>query len=102
MSSATSNLPHSHGKLLDRSLWEDNPEYLLTIPPRVSLYNQRSDDASIQLQIDVAGKENIGIVDGGMTRVGNITALMYPDCLPDRMAAISYMMETAFIWDVQY
>lgn len=102
MGSTTSDTQWLHSEVLDRSLWADNPEYLLTTPPRISKYNERSDDASIQLQIDVAGKENVGVVDGAITRVGNLTALAYPDCLPDRMAAASYVMETVFIWDGRY
>ncbi|KAJ5455794.1 uncharacterized protein N7458_004058 [Penicillium daleae] len=99
MGSTTSTTQWLHSEVLDRSLWADNPEYLLTIPPRISKYNERSDDASIQLQIDVAGKENVGVVDGAITSVGSLAALMYPDCLPDRMAATSYVLETTFIWD---
>lgn len=88
-----------HSELLDRSVWTDNPSYLMTIPPRITKYKQRADDAIIQFHIDAVGKDNIGAVDGGMGRYGSISALVFPECLPDRVAPLAYLMETVFFWD---
>jgi hypothetical protein len=99
MSSRIDDTVWEHSVPLDRSLWADNNLYMMTIPPRINKYNERGDDAAIQLQIDMAGKNNVGIVDGGLTTVGNINSLVFPEGLPDRMAALSYVMETVFFWD---
>lgn len=88
-----------HSELLDRRWWADNPSYVIRIPPRINKYSQRADDATIQFHIDAVGKDNVGAVDGSLTVSGNMNALLYPECLPDRMAAVAYLTESVFFWD---
>lgn len=83
-----------HSVVLDRKVWEGNPQYFFkTIPPRISKYAQRADDACIQTQIDVFGKDNVGIITGSLASSGNFAALIYAESLPDRVAVLAYLNE---------
>ena len=75
----------------------DDPEYFCRFHPRVHKETQASDDATVQCQIDVFGRANVGFVKGCLSlRSGGWTSLTYPYCLPERLALVSYINEVAF------
>ena len=79
-----------HSVVTDRKHWADNPDFFFaTIPPRTSKYA----DASVQCQIDVFGKDNIGIIGGCLAPGGNFGALIYGESLPDRIVVLVYLTE---------
>ncbi|KAJ6018568.1 hypothetical protein N7522_000635 [Penicillium canescens] len=81
-------------------LYSRNPDYFSTFKPRIHKSSQLSADATIQCQIDLFGKDNIGMVMGNIdTFSGDWTALTYPFCCPDRLAMAAYMVDFAFIHD---
>jgi hypothetical protein len=83
-----------HSVVTDRRHWADNPDYFFaSIPPRTSKYAVQADDASIQCQIDVFGKDHIGIIGGSLAPGGNFGALIYGESLPDRIAVLTYLTE---------
>ena len=88
-----------HSVPLDRKYWADNPRYPCTIPPRISKYSQVADDGMVQSQIDIFGKENIGIIDGSMCRIGSFTSTTYAEAPPDVVALLSYCNEIAILLD---
>ncbi|KAL2858792.1 isoprenoid synthase domain-containing protein [Aspergillus pseudodeflectus] len=88
-----------HSVPLDRKYWADNPNYLTTIPPRISKYAQVSDDALIQLHIDMVGKRNIGVADGLLCRIGNFASVVYAEAPPEMVALIAYANEIAVFYD---
>jgi hypothetical protein len=89
--------------LLDRKHWERNPQYFFkTIPPRVSKYAQRADDACIQTQIDVWGRENIGIIQGSLAKAANFAAVIYAESLPDRLPVLAYLNEVLSFYEGRY
>lgn len=53
----------------------------------------RADDACIQAQIDVFGKDHVGIVQGSLAPSGNFAAVIYPESLPDRLPIVAYLNE---------
>ncbi|KAK5997641.1 Bifunctional sesterterpene synthase astC-like protein [Cladobotryum mycophilum] len=68
--------------------------------PKISRFAYITDDASLQCQIDLVGKEYIGVIPANFgRRTGNCIALSYPHCLPERLATIAYAVETGFIHD---
>ncbi|KAH8627052.1 hypothetical protein IG631_19070 [Alternaria alternata] len=72
----------------------DDPEYFCRFHPRVHKETQASDDATVQCQIDVFGRANVGFVKGCLSlRSGGWTSLTYPYCLPERLALVSYINE---------
>ncbi|RJE24970.1 geranyl-geranyl pyrophosphate [Aspergillus sclerotialis] len=80
-------------------LYAHNPEYFSSFKPRIHKDSQQSSDASIQCQIDVLGKENLGALMGILNTHGDLTALSYPFCPPDRLALAAYLTELVFIHD---
>ncbi|EQL03587.1 Terpenoid synthase [Ophiocordyceps sinensis CO18] len=88
-----------HSERLDENLWRDDPRYLFCIPPRISKYATTADDAAIQCQIDIAGIKNIGFFDGSLSTIGGFTALVHPETLPERVAAVSYLTEFLGYYD---
>ncbi|KAL5610624.1 hypothetical protein FOBRF1_006741 [Fusarium oxysporum] len=86
--------------LLDRKHWEGNPKYFFkTIPPRVSKHAQRADDACIQTQIDVFGRDNVGIIQGSLASAANFAAVIYAESLPDRLPILAYLNEVLSFYE---
>ncbi|KND87313.1 Fusicoccadiene synthase [Tolypocladium ophioglossoides CBS 100239] len=80
--------------VLDRKAWEGNPKYFFkTIPPRISKYAERADDACIQTQIDVFGKDNVGIIQGSLASAANFASTIYSESLPERLPILAYLNE---------
>ncbi|KAL4891304.1 isoprenoid synthase domain-containing protein [Aspergillus ambiguus] len=76
------------------------PDYFSNFKPRIHRDNILSADASIQCQIDLFGKDRLGMVMGNLdTYCGDWTALVYPFCDPERLALAAYMVDFAFIHD---
>jgi hypothetical protein len=81
-------------------LYAQNPEYFSFFQPRVHRNAQISDDASVQCQIDLVGKENMGKIIGNMnTHSGGWISVCHPYCLPERIALVSYVNEAAYVHD---
>lgn len=92
--------------LSDRALlitpdqYAENPEYLSHLKPRIHKNAQTADDASIQCQIDLLGRQNLGTFTGSMNPIsGNSSALMFPYTLPENFALVAYMCEAAAVAD---
>jgi len=86
--------------LLDQKYWQGNPQYLFkTIPPRVSKYAQRADDACIQTQIDVFNRDNIGIIQGSLASAANFAAVIYAESLPNRLPILAYLNEVLSFYE---
>jgi hypothetical protein len=89
-----------HSRPVNRDLYTGNPGYFSVFHPRIHRDAQLSADATIQCQIDLFGKENIGKVMGNLdTYCGDWASLVYPFCYPDRLALTAYMVDFAFIHD---
>ncbi|KAF9889668.1 hypothetical protein FE257_007176 [Aspergillus nanangensis] len=81
-------------------LYADIPAYFSTFKPRIHRNMRESSDASIQCQIDLFGKDRLGMVMGNLnTYCGDWTALVWPFCDPERLALAAYMVDFAFIHD---
>ncbi|KAI8649475.1 hypothetical protein LRP88_00028 [Fusarium phalaenopsidis] len=86
--------------ILDRKYWEGNPKYFFrTISPRVSTHAQRADDACIQTQIDVFGRDNVGIIQGSLASAANFAATIYAESLPDRLPILAYLNEVLSFYE---
>jgi len=80
--------------MLDRKLWENDPIYFFRVlSPYISKYAQRADDASIQAQIDVFGKNDVGAMPGALGPRGNFAAVTFAEAFPDRVAMLAYLNE---------
>lgn len=83
-----------HSNLLDRKFLDNNSAFFFkTLRPRLSHYAVRADDACIQTQIDVFGKEHVGIMPGSLAPSGNFAATVYSESLPDRLPILAYLNE---------
>ena len=83
-----------HSVELDRKFWAANPDFFFnSLPPRLSKYAVRADDACIQAQIDVFGKDHVGILPGSLAPSGNFAAVIYAESLPDRLPIVAYLNE---------
>lgn len=86
--------------MLDRTLWENDPIYFFkVIPPYISKYAQRADDASFQAQIDVFGKDNVGAMPGALGPRGNFASLTFAESFPDRVAMLAYTNEVLSFYE---
>lgn len=88
-----------HSVPLDPKYWTNNPRYPCTIPPRISKYAQTSDDSLIQLHIDIVGKENIGVADGCLCRIGSFVSVAYAEAPPEMVAILGYCSEITVLYD---
>jgi hypothetical protein len=89
-----------HFVMVDRKFWADNPDYFFaSLSPWISRYAQRADDASIQNQIDIVGRDHIGKMPGCLACAGNFAAVNYADTLPDRIAILAYLTEIMSFYD---
>ncbi|KAJ5160938.1 isoprenoid synthase domain-containing protein [Penicillium canariense] len=89
-----------HSVMLDRKLWENDPIYFFQVlPPHISKYAQRADDASIQAQIDVFGKDNVGAMPGALGPRGNFAAVTFAESFPDRVAMLAYLNEVLSFYE---
>ena len=89
-----------HSVMLDCKLWKDDPIYFFkTRPPYISKYAQRADDASIQAQIDVFGKDDVGAMPGALGPRGNFAAVTFAESFPDRVAMLAYLNEVLSFYE---
>ncbi|EIT78089.1 isoprenoid synthase domain-containing protein [Aspergillus flavus] len=89
-----------HSVMLDCKLWKDDPIYFFkTLPPYISKYAQRADDASIQAQIDVFGKDDVGAMPGALGPRGNFAAVTFAESFPDRVAMLAYLNEVLSFYE---
>lgn len=73
-------------------LYEQNDEYFSRFQPKVHRDAQVCDDAALQLQIDLSGRERVGFMNGSMNpRVGNLCALIAPECQPEHLPLAAYV-----------
>ncbi|KAL4917736.1 isoprenoid synthase domain-containing protein [Aspergillus aurantiobrunneus] len=101
MSNQTHNftLPYKHSTPASLDT-HTQKRYLSRFEPRISNYISTPQNACIECQIDLFGREAIGKVVGGMNaHVGDFTALCAPEALPDRIGLCSYFIEYAFVHD---
>lgn len=85
---------------LSVDLYADNPEWFSRLKPKIHQNSQIADDASVQCQIDLLGRENLGAFAGSLnTAAGGASALIFPYTLPKRLALVAYMSEAAIIGD---
>jgi hypothetical protein len=81
----------------------DNPEYTSVFRPRIHRKSLIADHASLQCQLDLYGDESVGRNFGSLNgHVGNFTSLCAPNCMPERLALVSYTIEYAFLHDGMY
>lgn len=90
----------SHATAVSPGLYAHNPEYFSHFKPRISKNARIADDASVQCQIDLLGKDNIGKIVGCLNPVaGGAAALALPFTFPENIALVSYMIEAATVYD---
>ncbi|KAJ5090177.1 hypothetical protein N7532_008861 [Penicillium argentinense] len=90
----------SYAAPVSPGLYAHNPEYFSHFKPRIHKNARIADDASIQCQIDLLGKEHIGTFAGCLNPVsGGCAALTFPFTSPKDLALAAYMSEAAAIYD---
>jgi ophiobolin F synthase len=81
-------------------LHEDDPRYFSVFIPRIHKDSTLTNDIAVQCQIDRLGLENIGKrICTLETVAGNVVALCYPECLPERIPLFTYIIENLLIRD---
>jgi len=86
--------------MLDRKLWENDHLYFFRVlSPYISKWAQRADDASIQAQIDVFGKDNVGAMPGALGPRGNFAAVTFAEAFPDKVAMLAYLNEVLSFYE---
>ncbi|KAI9146799.1 Cytochrome P450 monooxygenase TRI4 [Paramyrothecium foliicola] len=98
MSSLEESLVHSAE--IPAEKWKSNAEYLFkTIAPRISHYERNADDACIQAQIDVFGKDHVGMITGSLASAGNFGAVVFAQSTPERLPIVAYLTEMLSFYD---
>ncbi|KAH9990458.1 isoprenoid synthase domain-containing protein [Xylariaceae sp. FL0662B] len=91
---------NSYSHTLDKKLWAGFEGYFFkSLEPRISKGAIQADDGAVQAQIDVFGKPNIGTIAGSLSSAGNFSALLFPDCLPDRLPILAYLSELESLFE---
>lgn len=84
-------------------VYTDNPEFTSRFRPRIHKKADIADHAAVQCHLDLYGDGRFGSTFGNLNaHAGSWTSLCAPNCLPERLALISYTFEYAFIHDGMY
>lgn len=89
-----------NSKPVSPNLYLNNVEYFSSFKPRIQREALLDNDATVQAQIDMLGKDNIGTSNGNINlHTGSWTSLSVPYTRPERVALVAYLAEVAFIHD---
>jgi len=81
-------------------IYVDDPEFTCLFIPHEHKHGEICDHVSVQCQLDIYGSEGVGSTLGSLNaHAGNFTSLCAPNCLPERLPLLSYIVEYAFIHD---
>lgn len=82
-------------------IYVDDPEFTCLFIPHENRHGDICDHASVQCQLDIFETEDaVGSSFGSLNaEAGNFTTLCAPNCLPERLPLLSYIIEYAFIHD---
>lgn len=85
---------------VSNELYANNSDYFSRLKPKIHSNYQTANDACIQCQIDILGKEYLGKFPGTLNPVsGGVSALALPYTLPENFALVSYIIEAGTLGD---